>query len=409
MALKTTAETKKFGATQIEFGYCYDEETPDNKVLVYKLNKDNKTIEFYPAPTSRLSFNKIDLIGFTNLPDPLNKKGYCRGNILYYLDANFKGQSIRKITLTKDGNCSVTTRKKAKYVTITIDTLRKLADELGSMKYFHNDEKATYVRKTLNKVIPDVVSIKEVKNPRYRVKYAVRLLSAQAADNYDKTDINNILEIIEKLLKSKYKDEVKKSDLFQSTKLRVDTFTLSNVIEEFEKKLQNHTTEAEWGKFLEKNLYLIDPKYIYSLPQLNVMLGTTRKVDFGLVDVMSYLDIYEIKKPETPLLDEKMDHGNFIWHKETIKALVQAEKYLELTRRKAPTLQEDIKREKKVDLGIISPRAYVIIGNSSQLDIKDKRDDFRLLKSQFKNIDIILYDELLERLKNQKMRYSAIA
>ncbi len=42
------------------------------------------------------------------------------------------------------------------------------------------------------------------------------------------------------------------------------------------------------------------------------------------------------------------------------------------------------------------------MGHSRQLNTKEKQEDFRVLRSSLKNSEIILYNELLERLKNQK-------
>ena len=42
------------------------------------------------------------------------------------------------------------------------------------------------------------------------------------------------------------------------------------------------------------------------------------------------------------------------------------------------------------------------MGANAQLDSLEKEEDFRVLRQSLKNIEVILYDELLERLKNQK-------
>ena len=54
---------------------------------------------------------------------------------------------------------------------------------------------------------------------------------------------------------------------------------------------------------------------------------------------------------------------------------------------------------------VVKPRAILITGHSEQLDTEEKRDDFKVLRQSLKNIDIILYDELLEGLENQKNKY----
>ncbi|WP_276504842.1 Shedu immune nuclease family protein [Terrimonas pollutisoli] len=168
------------------------------------------------------------------------------------------------------------------------------------------------------------------------------------------------------------------------------------------KKLAKNTLESDWGEFLERNLFLIDSKYVKTIPELNVVLAGARKVDFGLIDSQGYLDMFEIKKPQTELIAPKQDRGNYYWHPNATMALTQAEKYLYYAESRRKILEEDIERQKRHKVNVIKPRAYIIMGHTKQLDTKEKQEDFRILRSSLKNLEIILYDELLERLKNQK-------
>jgi len=82
--------------------------------------------------------------------------------------------------------------------------------------------------------------------------------------------------------------------------------------------------------------------------------------------------------------------------------LAQAEKYRYNAERKSSDLAEGIKREKGLIVDIIRPRALLLIGHRSQLTDDNMKEDFRVLRQSLKNIEVILYDELLERLKLQK-------
>lgn len=131
------------------------------------------------------------------------------------------------------------------------------------------------------------------------------------------------------------------------------------------------------------------------------MLGGERKADFGLIDSQGYLDLFEIKKPTTSLLATTTDRGNHYWSSDAVKAITQAEKYLYNAERKASALAEVIKREKKIVVSVIRPRAVVIMGHSDQLDTPEKETDFRVLRMSLKNVGVVTYDELLQRMKNQ--------
>lgn len=217
-------------------------------------------------------------------------------------------------------------------------------------------------------------------------------------------ELQKFEEFYEELIKTKYKSDSHKLQLITRTKVKIDTITVDAIISEFEDKLSKETSESLWGKFLGKNLFLIDSKYVKSIPELNLVMAGARKVDFGLIDSQDYLDMFEIKKPTTKLLSPEQDRGNHFWHSEAVKALTQAEKYLYYAESRRKLLEEDIEKQKKHKVSVIKPRAYVIMGNSAQLDTQEKREDFRVLRLSLKNVEVILYDELLERLKNQKKK-----
>ena len=122
--------------------------------------------------------------------------------------------------------------------------------------------------------------------------------------------------------------------------------------------------------------------------------------DFMLVNVFGYIDIYEIKKPSTPLLRYDESRDNYFWDTEVAKAITQTEKYIQMLVKSALEVKEFIKQKHETDVKIIRPRGFVVVGSSKQFDSSQKEDDFRLLASSLKNVDVVLYDELLGNLKN---------
>jgi len=404
MALKTIEEVKKIRGSEIVSGYVIDDKKSPERILVYKINKTKLFIEFYPIKSEYYFFSKLTIDGFSYLPEVFKKNGYCKNRIFDYIHRTFNSKNIKSIDISKTGACSITKKGRNKYLHLTYSCLEGLSNELGTMDYYHRQRRAQIVNKLFNTQFPKLVKAKKINSAAADTKLAIQTLSAQGVDSFDKHDIGRVTDIVSTLMKSSHRLQITQSDLFKNTKLKIDSVTFSDVIDRFDKKLSSKkTSESEWGKFLEENLFLIDSKYIHSIAQLNVILGTTRKVDFGLVDTQGYLDLFEIKKPETKLLITKKDsRGNYSWDKQAIEAIVQAEKYLYHSERKGNDLKADVKREKDIDLDVIRPRAFVIMGNSAQLDNSSKKEDFRILKNQFKNIEIVLYDELLERIKNQK-------
>lgn len=404
MAIKTEEEFKKIKGKEYILGYATDDKKPLERNLIYKINKEKLLIDYFPSNSKYLFFSEVTISGFNYLPEIFKKNGYSKNRIFDYINRIFKDKKIKSIKIVKSGASEIVKRGKNKYLQILYSCLEGLSEELGTMDYYHKQRKSQIVNKLFNLQFPKLVKAKKVNNASAITKSAIQTLSAQGIESFDKYDIGRVTDIVSTLMKSGHRLQISQSELFKNTKLKIDSVTFTDVISKFELLLSSKkTTESNWGKFLEGNLFLIDSKYIHPLPQLNLVLGGTRKVDFGLVDIQGYLDLFEIKKPETKLLTSKKDsRGNYSWDRQSIEAIVQAEKYLFQAEGKRNDLKADIKREKDIDLDVIRPRAFVILGNSSQLDNSAKREDFRILKNQFKNIEIILYDELLDRIKNQK-------
>lgn len=403
MAVKTIEETKMVGSNTMIYGFVIDDNKPTEKLPVYIVNQNKRIIEYFPRSAKYYFFDKVTLLGFSQLPSFLKKGGYSKNRILDFINRAFKDKKIKSLTITKAGGTNVVKRKKDKHLHVSYKSIYRLCDDIGSSNYRYSRERTALVNKHFANELPDLIKTPSVQNGKEQIKRAIQSLNIQSEKDFEKDDVNNITTLLTNLMKSGYKSQITKSKLFKNTKIQFDFVTLDEIIKEFESNMQKKISESDWGKFLDNNLTLIDSKYIHSIPQLNVVLGGTRKVDFGLVDILGYLDIFEIKKPETKLLTKNKDsRGNYEWNKEALESITQAEKYLFHAERKGANLKEDIKRERNIPLEIIRPRAFVIMGHSDQLDNDSKKQDFRILKNQFKNIEIILYDELLERLKNQK-------
>lgn len=293
MSLKTIEITKKVRSNSILQGYVFDEENPDKKTLTYKINKNKKTIEFFPSRSEFYFFDRIKIVGLSTLPEIFNKKGYMKNNLLYYLNSTFE-KGIKDITVCNSGNSQIFKRGRSKYLHFRLADLEKLSKALGSLNYYNNNQKSITTNRYFSRLFPELIKEKVIKIPKYKIKGALNTLQTLKPEIFDAEDINSVISILSSLLKTKYKSQIKRSELFSATKLTIDTVTLDEVISEFKENLDSGVSESKWGNFLQRNLFLIDSKYIHSIPQLNLVLGGTRKVDFGLVDIQGYLDLYEI-------------------------------------------------------------------------------------------------------------------
>ena len=383
----------------LEQVYVVDVDEPENKILVYEIDKEKETIKFYPKDS--FVVKEVLLDGFKKIPPEFSDLGYIKAGLTYYLDKKLKNVEISKLCISKTKRSFFRKYKEKYTVVISYNDFKLLKDRLTQLNNESKAEKSLAVDEFFHTSFPRKFPKQEL-SARRRATKAISNLDESVIEQLTHNDISKLLDFVGLLLDKKYTLAAHRRKLFNSAKIKVDEVALSDVISKFEILLKEDPPESKWGDFLEDNLYLVESKYIQILPELNVVLAGARKLDFGLIDTQGYLDIFEIKKSSTKILAANQDRGNFYWHTEALKALVQAEKYLYNAERKASGLAEDIAREKNVSVNVVKPRAIVVMGNSAQLDNDAKKEDFRILRMSLKNIEVVLYDELLERLKNQK-------
>ncbi|WHT40881.1 DUF4263 domain-containing protein [Myroides sp. mNGS23_01] len=99
-------------------------------------------------------------------------------------------------------------------------------------------------------------------------------------------------------------------------------------------------------------------------------------------------------------------HKTWFWSKEVSMVVSQVSDYLQKAKENALSYSKAIKDETETDteeglnVNIINPRAIIVMGHTKQLDTEKKRNQFKNLRESLKDIEFVLYDELLERLKN---------
>lgn len=399
MALKTKEKILKW----VKHIYVYDEESPEDSTEVYIIDSKKKNIIFIPKDS--FFTDKVLIEGFDKIPDGFSKNWYILSWLGYYLDKSFSNKKIDKFVISKDKKSGIRKLGQKKVLTLKYDDFLSIRKKLNYISSEKKIENSNFIQESFYWLFPKHFSKPSTDVSLISKKKVIENLDYWIIDKLDSQDIKKLLDFVEVFLSTKYASKASKHNLFKITKLKVDSVTITEIMKEFENHFNKKTSESQWGKFLQENLFLLDSRYIDKIPELGLTLAWHRKVDFWLVSVDGFLDIFEIKKPETKLLCSTPDRGNYYWHSDTSKAIVQIEKYLYNADRKASALTEDIKREKWVELDVIKPKAILLIWNSKQLNDDKKREDFRILRQSLKNIEIILYDELYDRLKNLKAKF----
>lgn len=213
------------------------------------------------------------------------------------------------------------------------------------------------------------------------------------------SDFSELYELLPTLAKYNIKDQKDLRRLLAARKV-LHYMTLEEVLKDFEKKLKVESEEKDWQLFFKDNLLFLNPGYIKILEKTNIALDI-QLPDFLLINIENYIDVYEIKTPETKLLGYDGSHKNYYWSSDITKAIVQVENYIDSIEKNSDGLRSKLKDKHKIELRVVRPRGYVIAGHSRQLtESTKKNDDFKLLNQSLKNTEILPYDIFLERFKS---------
>ncbi len=193
-----------------------------------------------------------------------------------------------------------------------------------------------------------------------------------------------------------------KSEAMSSLALKaVEIDSLKSLAAEFRSELNQAHAENWWQNYIKGRILIMQQGYIRAIEKMNTAIGNTKYPDFCLVTHDNYVDILEIKKPDTSILKLDASRGNYHWDTEIARAVIQVENYLEQVSNHAAQVRSFIKDKYQIDLKVVRPRGFILAGITSEFTDQKQRDDFRLLSHGLKNVTMITYDELITRLENQ--------
>lgn len=383
--------------------------SPKEKKVVYIVNKKEKTIRYIinrSQDRDEKPYAEILFEGFDKLPSGFYSDGYgiTLGGYLIdkYLKDKFGTDLKLVISLWRDSEI-IKYRKKYK-ITFKYKDFRRLQNRLKEIKILRNKEFENTTRYYFSKFFPDYFNEpQEVEGNVYSSgEIAGVLTQDNILENLSSVDIKTLDEFYPAFYSHANSKLSTEKRLFKITKDKneAEVIYLENVILEFEKRLKQNQTEHTWQTFLREYILLFNTNYTNFIEKANISLSG-KYPDFMLIDVYNYLDIYEIKRPNTSLLKEDKDRNNYYWDTEIAKAISQVENYIDTINKNSLSFRDEIKRNKKLDIRVVKPRGIIIAGTGKQFkgDVIIE-DNFRLLNQSLKNVEIILYDELFNNLKS---------
>lgn len=168
-------------------------------------------------------------------------------------------------------------------------------------------------------------------------------------------------------------------------------------------------SEDKWQNEILKIILLLYPKYIRvfkEAPVRDTYAKKNRSIDLLLVDSSGNTDIIEIKQPfDKCIVTTNRYRDNYIPLRELSGTVMQVEKYIFYLNKWGKAGEESLTNKYKnelpdgLEIKITSPSGIIVMGRNSNLS-EEQIQDFEVIKRKYKNvIDIITYDDLLNRLR----------
>lgn len=291
-------------------------------------------------------------------------------------------------------------------VTLTFADLKKIQEQcLTETADIKND----VVVKQFSKIFPK--HYKETTSSFYRAGSLERWIPADGNVALSIGDKERIRKLYSKAIVGGLSTSGGSSEEIAKEKAVFQLSTLEAYADALEKRIKKSTTstkkdEADWQKYIKEHITNIKEEYIQKFEKLNIG-GVDRASfpDFLLLTQDNFIDVLEIKTPNTPLVSYDPNHQNYYLSTEVSKAVAQAEKYIEQVAKKSLEVENYLMKTLKMPLGIVRPQGLVLVGSDASLAKQaspDKaRQDFRRLRGAYKDIKIITYTELLVGLRNR--------
>ncbi len=388
------------------------------KTLPVGWKKDGKNYLYYfkPKIANTYKIKKIDFIGFEVPPKGLNLYGTGGGfnmrqankvggsHFLASIENKYKKQI--HLTIFSNGNGSRSFKILNKNISISL-SFENFSEVIKDLGYEIKANRDKVVIKRLANFFPKELSADQTSDS------AGAKLGDINLNALDEIGHEAVADFIKKYISLNAENNEVLEKLQTNLVLQGQKKTLDQVIAKFESRLKDDDLdEKDWQKFLHEEVFFFLSNYVESIRETNVSFGMAdereRKPDFVWIDLYGFLDVFEIKTPQTEILAKKIDdsHDNYYFSRYASMAISQIEKYMLYLERNIDNYQKYLSRQTKIPFSVLKPKAFLIIGNTKEFETNEKKKrDFRVLRRLFKNIEFITFDELLDNLKNLASKF----
>lgn len=292
--------------------------------------------------------------------------------------------------------------------------LEKYRPQINALLKKHKSEKNTITQNILADILPDHFDKKEIEYEKGELKNFISLHSLTAS----KLSIDDFEGLSDLLSDLPANHEFIKTQKILVTKRSIDKIYIEEMVKKYNillsQRTDTQTLEDRWQSFFKENILYFNFGYVQKFEKEIIKGDKSINIpDFILLNTYGYLDVFEIKTHLTQLLSYDTGRKNFYWSSAACKAISQAENYIDSITKEEDTIIKNIRDEYNIHhVDAVRPVVYIIASSKDRVAgentiaryvgkiNKKLKNDFRRLSNSLKNVNFILYDELLEVFKN---------
>ncbi len=305
--------------------------------------------------------------------------------------------NVTNITITKKGKTQIGNTS----IVLSFQDFENLRRGISSIIRSSNESSSNFINNYFARTFPLVFQSGAAK---YQGGAIARVLKEykNIETNLSVDDREALFDLFQQLSLSK-KDAFEKQNLIR-TKQIIEKKFIEDIVEKFEHYLKlKKIKEEKWQEFFKENSWIFSqlfayPAVIYKdkayVGGKSILDAEGRIVDFLYANKLTRNSaIIEIKKHNSAMFTETPYRGSnvFCLHKELSGAISQV-----LDQR--DTYLKQFESLRCTDITAFSPKCLIIIGTIKQLT-KEQYKSFELLRTAIKDVEIITYDELYDRIK----------
>jgi hypothetical protein len=248
------------------------------------------------------------------------------------------------------------------------------------------------------------------KHRPYKKDTILKFISDNDVDQVD-LSVADQKEVINLISKNKKKLAEQQPKALMKLHNDIELVTLENLIQKFEEMLNKSLSEREWQKLFNENPFILNLAFGFPIIKVGeqvcvgggTIFGNGEKITDFLVknNITNNTALIEIKTPCTKLLN-KAYRGIYPPSNELSGSINQVLDQKYKFQKQIATLKEN---SRIYNFESYSVSCVLIIGRMPEDD--DRKKSFELFRGNSKDVEIITFDELLEKLKQLRIFLSS--